>query len=103
VDVYKSLTIKSTTGNPADTIVQAPVSNDHVFEVTADYVTLSGFTVTGATGASGICLYRADHCIISNNIVRNNTGYGIHVLGNDSKIYYNEIKYNGDYGIKVGM
>jgi parallel beta-helix repeat protein len=103
VTVTKSLTIKSSSGNPADTIVLASVSNDYVFEVTADYVTISGFTVTGATGASGIYLYRTDHCVIVNNIVRNNTGYGIHVLGNESMIYYNEIKYNGDYGIKMGM
>jgi parallel beta-helix repeat protein len=102
VHVHKSLTIRSTAGNPAGTIVQASVSNDHIFEVTADYVTISGFTVTGATGASGLYLYRADHCVIVTNIVRNNTGYGIHVLGNESMIYYNEIKYNGDYGIKVG-
>jgi pectin methylesterase-like acyl-CoA thioesterase len=38
VDVTKSLTIRSTSGNPADTIVQAADLNDHVFEVTANYV-----------------------------------------------------------------
>ena len=79
VDVYKSVTIKSTSGNPEDTIVQALNSNDHVFEITADYVNISGFTVTGATG----------------------DGCGIYVFGNDSKIYSNEIKYNGNYGIKL--
>lgn len=50
VDVYKSLTIKSTSGNPADTIVHAKNSDDHVFEVTTDYVTISGFKVEGGTG-----------------------------------------------------
>jgi len=40
VDVYKALTIRSTSGNPADTIVQAKNSNDHVFEVTTDYVNI---------------------------------------------------------------
>jgi len=41
-------------------------SNDHVFEGTADYVTISGFTVTGATGAekAGIPLrHRPFRCI----------------------------------------
>ena len=38
VNVYKSLTIKSTSGNPEDTIVRAKNPKDHVFEVTADYV-----------------------------------------------------------------
>ena len=45
VDVYKSLTIRSTSGNPEDTIVQAADPDDHVFEVMADYVTISGFRV----------------------------------------------------------
>ena len=126
VDVYKSLTIKSSSGNPVDTIIQASDSNDHVFEVTADYVNISGFTVTDATGSNktGIYLHDADHCTISNNIVsnnyhgveligsyctlkhntvQNNTEYGIYVLGNYSMIYYNILKYNGNYGIKVGI
>nr|QNO52933.1 Ycf48-like protein [Methanosarcinales archaeon ANME-1 ERB6] len=79
VDVYKSLTIKSTSGNPADTIVQAANPDDHVFEVTADYVNISGFTVKGATtcligvpGYAGIYLDNADHCNISHNNVSGN-------------------------------
>jgi parallel beta-helix repeat protein len=47
VDVYKSLTIRSTSGNPADTIVQPSNSKKPVFEITADYVNISGFTVKG--------------------------------------------------------
>jgi parallel beta-helix repeat protein len=83
VDVYKTLTIRSTTGSPADTIVQAKNTSDHVFKVTADYVNISGFTVAGATGpwvgfrAAGICLNHADYCDISNNICSNNRWYGI--------------------------
>lgn len=48
VDVYKSLTIRSTSGNPVDTIVHAKNSDDHVFEVTADYVTIK-------KNSEGIC------------------------------------------------
>ncbi|RJS70056.1 PGF-CTERM sorting domain-containing protein, partial [Methanophagales archaeon] len=74
VDVYKQLTIRSTSGNPADTIVQAANASEHVFNVTVDYVNISGFTVTGATGDNvfGIYLNGADHCGISNNNVTNN-------------------------------
>lgn len=53
VDVYKQLTIKSTSGNQADTIVQAANSSDHVFEVTANYVNINGFTVRGAIRQCG--------------------------------------------------
>ena len=102
VDVYKSLTIKSSSGNPVDTIIQASDSNDHVFEVTADYVNISEFTVIGATGdeKAGIYLY-ANHSVISNNNIQNNSGYGIYIFGNYNKICYNDIKYNGNYGIKI--
>jgi parallel beta-helix repeat protein len=81
VDVYKSLTIRSTSGNPMDTIVQAAYSCDHVFEVTADYVNISGFTVKGAVKKphdwkDGIYLEGANYCNITNNICDDN-GYGI--------------------------
>ena len=77
VNVYKSLTIRSTSGNPADTIVQAKNSDDDVFEVTADYVNISGFTVTGAYGEypewkTGIYLDYANYCNISHSIISNN-------------------------------
>jgi len=63
VDVTKSLTIKSTSGNPADTIVHAANSYE-VFEVTADYVNISGFTVTGVYyDTVGIYLNGVTHCL----------------------------------------
>ena len=58
VDVDKQLTIRSTSGNPANTIVEAVEADDQVFEVTASYVNISGFTVEGASniGYAGIYL-----------------------------------------------
>ena len=38
---------------------------------------------------------------ISDYTDKNNTEYGIYVVGNYSKIYNNVIKYNGNYGIKL--
>ena len=69
------LTIQSDNG--ADkTIVQAKDSDDYVFEVTADYVNISGFTVRDATGdwvwKSGIYLHHADNCNISDINAFNN-------------------------------
>jgi parallel beta-helix repeat protein len=77
VDVNKDyLTIKSENGAEA-TIVQAANSGDHVFEVTADYVDISGFTVTGAIGAAGIRLHgsysdKIEYCDFHQNIISNN-------------------------------
>ena len=54
--------------------VTANQSSDHVFNVTADYVNISGFNATGATGSgkAGIRLSSADHCNISENNCSNN-------------------------------
>jgi len=102
VDVTKSLTIKSTYGNPADTIVQAANSNDHVFEVTADYVNISGFTVEGATEgwpyySMGIRIESANHCNVSNNIVKDNYGGIAFVNSSENNIVNNKVSLNG-YG-----
>ena len=54
-------------GDGADVVtVRAVDAADPVFEVTADWASISGFTVTGAY-TSGIQLGGADHCSISDN------------------------------------
>ena len=72
VYVYKQLTIRSTSGNPSDTIVQAANASEHVFNVTVDYVNISGFMITGATEYAGIWLDDVEFCNISNNNASNN-------------------------------
>jgi len=71
--VMDHLTIRSENGH-VSTIVQAANPGNHIFGVTADYVTISGFNVTGATGISqaGIYLKGADHCNISDNVASGN-------------------------------
>ena len=122
VDVYKSLTIKSTSGNPDDTIVQANNPKEHVFEVTADFVNISGFTVTGAIDdRAGISLSHTGHgnvsgnnasdnfCGIwlshsSNNSLTNNTAnsndyYGILLDDSSKNSLTSNTASNNDYGI----
>ena len=70
--VNKRLTIQSLNGALLTT-VQAASASDHVFNVTADHVTISGFTVTGAaTNSAGIYLYHVNNCTISNNTASDN-------------------------------
>ena len=73
VDVNKRLTIHSENGT-GNCIVSAADTNDHVFEVTANYVNISGFTIVGATNNSkaGVYIDSVGHCNISDNIVSNN-------------------------------
>ena len=79
VNVNKRLTIRSENGS-ANCIVTAATSSDHVFEVTADYVNITGFTVKGATSykKAGIYLDGAEHCYIS-DLKASNNDYGIYL------------------------
>ncbi|RLD17743.1 MAG: hypothetical protein DRI69_11650, partial [Bacteroidetes bacterium] len=107
VNVYKSLTIKSTSGDSEDTIVQAAVANQNyqnVFTVTADDVKINGFTIRGASylWCSGIGLGGED-CIISNNTFEDNAlgiwnavgGSGIY--GSDGAIRNNNFSSSSGY------
>ena len=72
VNVTKSLTIKSESGYEY-TIVVASNTDDHVFELLADNVTIGvencGFSIYGATNSNkaGICIYERTGCIIQGN------------------------------------
>jgi parallel beta-helix repeat protein len=98
--VGKSLTIRSENGSYS-TIVRAKKPDKDVFEVTADYVNISGFTVNGATEgglASGIHLHYADYCNISNNNCSNNNN-GIYADYSSNNIIIDNICYNNAKGI----
>ncbi|NIA11458.1 MAG: PKD domain-containing protein, partial [Nitrospiraceae bacterium] len=101
VDVYKQLTL---IGEGADVVtVQAADASDHVFEVTADYVNISGFTVTGATDwtKAGICILGPDYCCISNNNASNND-YGIRLAySSDNMLMSNTANSNTRRGISL--
>ena len=99
VDVYKQLTIRSISGNPRDTIVMAVKSNDHVFNVTADYVNISGFTVKGVEQKAGIYV-SGDYCNISNNNASNNY-YGIQLFSSSDNIISNNIANLNNIGMYI--
>ena len=77
VDANKPhLTIRSENGAEV-TIIQAMYGDDSGFEITANYVTISGFTVKEANkrstwGSAGIKLNHADYCNISQIIATDN-------------------------------
>jgi parallel beta-helix repeat protein len=125
VDVTKSLTIRSSSGNPIDTIVQAENSNDHVFEVTEDYVNISGFMVKGVSGGGmagiwlydssnstiysnnvsnnyhGICLYSSSNNTLTSNIANSNVGDGIYLSNSSNNNIYNNKASNNNCGIAI--
>ncbi|PXF61641.1 MAG: hypothetical protein C4B59_03590 [Candidatus Methanogaster sp.] len=104
VDVSKELTLQ---GEGADVVtVTAASPDDYVFEVTGNYVNISGFTATGTIGPyiykAGICLINASHCNISDNIASNNY-YGIGVgSSNNNTLTNNNASDNKFGGIGLG-
>ncbi|KAF5423117.1 MAG: CASH domain-containing protein, partial [Candidatus Methanocomedens sp.] len=91
------------TGEGADVVtVTAASTSDHVFDVTADYVNISGFNATGATnyGKAGIYLgSNVDHCNISENNYSNN-GYSIYLYSSsDNTLTGNNASSNNWEGI----
>jgi parallel beta-helix repeat protein len=73
VDVNKSLTIRSENGASFTTIKAADVW-DHVFDIMADEVSISGFTITGVRAlnvfqTAPIFVYAVRHCNISENYI----------------------------------
>jgi len=99
VDVNKRLTIRSENGS-ASTIVNAADSTDHVFDVTTDYVNISGFTVKDATypGCIGIYLNNVDHCNISGNDASDNS-FGIVLSSSSSNTITNNYASYNNMGI----
>ncbi len=108
VVVGKELTIRSENGY-AKTLVRAARSSKHVFTVTADNVTIQGFTVTGAVAkhpyysykTAGIALGRdVDHCNITDNRVTNNTqGIRLSFLCGNNIVKRNIVNANSIFGI----
>ena len=96
-----NLTIRSENGS-ANCIVNASNPNEFVFDVTADYVNLSGFTARNATGKgrAGIFLENGvDHCNISgNNASNNNVGISLYASSNNT-LTDNTANSNNDVGI----
>jgi len=101
VDVDKRITL---IGDGANVMtVTAADAGDHVFEVTADYVGISGFTATGATGSAsgGIYLSHVCHCNISESNASNNN-YGIGIDHSNNNLLANNIaNLNKGYGIRL--
>ena len=82
--------------------VTAASTGDHVFEVTADYVNISGFTVTMTTSYqyAGIYLNSADHCNIYENTASDN-GCGIRLSSSSNNTLENNNASNNGCGIRL--
>ena len=98
-NVDKRLTIRSENGSDS-TIVDAADSSGNVFNVAADYVNISGFTVKGADekGCAGIYLSTVEHCNISGNDASESYGGIVLMSSSYNTITNNYASYNNLMG-----
>lgn len=99
VDVnVDNLTLRSENGSTS-TIVQAANRWDHVFEVSANYVNISGFTVRESSEEKGIYLGNGvNHCTISNNTASGNW-FGIYLYYSENNTISSNIALGNSQGI----
>ena len=98
VDVDKRITL---IGDGADVVTVRAAGWGHVFDVTASWVNISGFAVTGATYARTAGIYLGagtDHCNISDNNISNNE-HGIILCFSSNNMLVNNTVNSGNYGI----
>lgn len=63
-----NLVLRSESGNPEDTVIEAYNPTADVLTIQADNITFKGFMVTGAgVNCSGLCLYGCNNCLIESN------------------------------------
>ena len=99
-----NLTIKSYSGNPDDTIINAKSRTADVFLLHADSIKINGLTIRGATATrcSAINLSSCRYCAIENNKLLNNLR-GINLLYSHwNMISKNTATSNTEYGIVLG-
>ena len=90
VQVTKTLTIRSASGSPADTVILGNIN------INADDVTINGFTVNGRVSLSGV-----ESCAIKDNIVNSDLYEGIWLSESSGN---NTLDSNvASYNVKVGI
>ncbi len=97
VDVNKSITLR---GEGAEVVtVRAASVYDPALEVTAGWVSILGFVVTGVTGEGGAGIYldSVNHCNISDNIVSGNY-HGVSPDDSSNNTLYNNTASNNNVG-----
>ena len=98
-----NLTIRSESGNPDNTILQAKSTGANVLLLQGNNIKINGFKIIGASRSSyaGINLSSCSNCIIENNKLLNNSR-GIYLLkSNGNTVSKNNAANSGEYGIAL--
>ncbi len=100
IKINKSIIIKSENGS-ANCILQAAYKRKPVFDVNADHVNISGFTIKNSTAfrIAGIRV-NAANCNIANNSIQNNY-IGVYLRYSDNNYVKNNVISNNTFGIEL--
>lgn len=95
----ENLTIRSSSNNSDNTVIEGGNGGSYVFEIAASGVNISGFSITG--GKCGIFLNNVENCTISDNKISSQE-IGIYLLESGNNLLSNNMVYsNMDCGIKL--
>lgn len=98
IDVH-NLVIKSESGNPVNTIINARDPALDVFTVESSKVTISGFKIEGAgLNHSGIYMNQCKNCTIENNRLLENSA-GIYLKNSENNRIFDNLVGKTDHGI----
>jgi hypothetical protein len=87
-----------------NTFINGASVNGNLIILEADYITITSFTIDGDGSASvGIYFDNYSFLDINNNIIQNNTSYGINYRNSSPTIENNNIKNNNYSGIDIGI
>jgi parallel beta-helix repeat protein len=100
--VNKDITLQGASQD--NTFITGSGLTENLISLEADNITISGFTIDGASNAAkGIYFNNYSSININNNIIQNNTSYGINYTNSSPTIENNDIKSNDYSGIDVGI
>ena len=100
VKVNKTLTLRSQNGIPSTTVEAANISGDDIFTITADGVSLSGFTLNRTNYGAAVYLYNASNCIVSGNYMIS-TFFGLMIQSSSNNTVSNNSILAGNYGFYI--
>lgn len=101
IEVNTALTIRSESGNPSDTVIQAADTSKDVFSIWTNEVNIKGFTIRGSDFSAGIQFFGAADCLIEHNILSNNSrGIDLYMFSSDNTLIENNIS-NSRTGISL--
>jgi parallel beta-helix repeat protein len=102
IEINKSLNL---VGEDKASTMITWIGNDDVMNVTADWVNVTGFTVTGGDALrseSMIRIYHARYCRITSNVILNKRyGHGISLDDSNNNSIANNIIWNNSNGVRL--